>query len=139
MPNRVRVVVAVASTMAAFLGSLAAEKHPDFGAQIGTMGTVRGVALAIDAYRTDHKACPPTLRALIPEYLLDARLLRDSWHHPLVYFSSGDHFVLLSPGRDGRVDGQVAPPGGFGTGGDFDQDIVIVDGEWAQSPENVDR
>ena len=111
----------------------------DFRKQIGTVGAIHGLSLAIDTYREEHKTNPPSLRALVPSYMRDARALSDLWGRPLYYYASEGHYVLASFGKNGIAEGQLTKAGGFGQANDVDQDIVLIDGEWAQSPENVDR
>jgi hypothetical protein len=111
----------------------------DFRKQIGSVGAIQGVVLAIDTYREEHKTNPPSLSALVPSYMRDARALSDLWGRPLHYYASETHYVLASLGRNGVPDGQQAKAGGFGPANDFDQDIVLIDGVWAQSPPDVDR
>jgi hypothetical protein len=97
------------------------------------------VVLAVDAYREAQKANPPSLNALVPSYLTGAHTFSDSWGRPLVYYATETHYILASYGKNGVPDGQLTKAGGFGPANNFDQDIVLIDGEWAQSPPNVDR
>ena len=57
----------------------------------------------------------------------------------IVYFASASHFTLLSLGKSGTADGLLVGARGIPPGVDEEVDIVMIDGEWAETPESVDR
>jgi len=72
-----------------------------------TMAEVRRIALAVEAYASDHNVYPDadlsTLwRRVVPRYTRQVPTF-DSWAHPLLYRVSADHesYLIASPGADG--------------------------------------
>lgn len=94
--------------------------------------------LAIDEYARRHGTYPVAHSfAALQKILGRADPWRDAWGNELRYEGAGSHYLLWSPGRNGRADGeplllrafldeQVARP--------FDLDLVVQDGIWAQYP-----
>jgi hypothetical protein len=64
---------------------------------------------------------------------------KDGWGRPLLYWSNGDHYMLLSYGADGLPEFEyvgdapwsVAPLGGTG---DVNADVLVVDGDLWRGP-----
>ena len=76
-----------------------------------TLGDMRTLATAIEAYAVDHKAYPKvgSLEEVVPliqpVYIRHAPV-RDAWGNPFVYSSSADGktYRLVSPGSDHAAD-----------------------------------
>ena len=116
----------------------AAKDEVQFRKQIATVANIRSVALAIEVYRDDHSSVPPTLQSLLGEYVLTDEFFRDGWGQPLYYYTSGQQYVVASFGRDGQPTAQASNPGRVSEQIDYDEDIVMVSDEWAQTPYGVD-
>ena len=115
-------------------------KHPDFAAQIVTVSAMRSIVLHIEQYASEHRGtAPDNLESLRKAYGLPEASFRDGWGRPFCYFTTGPSYVLASFGRSGSPGSQSAAPGGVLQEIDFESAIVLVNGEWAQSPFNVDR
>lgn len=115
-------------------------KHPDFAAQIVTMSSMRTIVQHISQYMTEHRgAAPETLESLRVAYELPETVFRDGWERPFSYFTTGPSYVLASFGKSGRPGSQRAMPGGVLQVTDYESAIVVVNGDWAQTPWNVDR
>ena len=96
----------------------------------------------IKSYVREHERCPESLSAVgpyvTPEALAD--LILDGWGRPIRYYSSGTDYALVCYGFDGLASlHQTVSPGGYTHQLDFDADIVILNGNWAQSPAGLDR
>ena len=63
----------------------------------------------------------------------------DGWSRSFYYFTTGKSYLLISFGRGGRPATQTSDPGGISKRRDFDTNIVMIDGRWAQTPIDVDR
>lgn len=110
------------------------------GRQKSTMADMRTLAVAVEQYRQDNRSYPRGVTSidelaavLEPEYL--ARCPRtDGWRHPFEVRSdpAGSAFRVLSCGRD-MVEGQFAG----GPTRDFDDDIVLENGQFVQWPEGI--
>jgi hypothetical protein len=116
---------------------------PDFIKQIITADRMDKITLFLDLYRKDHSSAPANLAILAGEYKLPTDAVMDGWMdgwgHRLYFYSTGTHYVLASFGRSGIPRAPTAPAGGISPQVDFDTNMVMIDGEWAQSPVNVDR
>lgn len=119
--------------------SAASDKHPDFGAQIETVGRMRAVVLHIRLYDEQHSRPPASLDELCNELGCSGELIRDGWERPFYYYASMDSYILISFGKDGMPDVQSSPPGGFTEERTYESDIVWLHDAWAQSPLDVDR
>jgi len=113
-----------------------------------TMTDLRTVGTAIEMYRIDHERLPPPSDSMVEVSALSSALVpayikslptEDAWKHPLMYWSDGKHYRLISQGRDGAaardwsatVEGTATDPAA--------DDIVYVDGEFLSAPEPVHR
>jgi hypothetical protein len=102
-----------------------------------TLETVRSIAAACEGFSTDARAYPGPTRGWVPigevapylEPIYIASLPRtDAWQNPILYWSNGKSYRVLSTGPDGRMDldwsGVSEPrPSSADIG-----DIVIADG-----------
>jgi len=139
----------------AIIGILAAIAIPNLlnavqrSKQKRTMGDIRALALAIEAYQADNGSLPsascasgmytavgPTLDAtsfasLVPTYVVNPPL-RDGWGRYLAYKvdMTESLYNIISFGRNGSSDGAVC-----GTTTDFNDDIIYSNGSFIQWPE----
>jgi hypothetical protein len=128
----------------------AAGATDDLELQKRTMRAMRTAAMAIESYSVDNQWYPTGGTAgsladrLSPTYVRDLPT-RDGWGHEIRYVAwKGDeaeggptHYVLVSPGRDGRFemdDPRAYPPGATST---FDGDIVFDTGSFQRYPEGA--
>jgi hypothetical protein len=79
-----------------------------------------------------HQQFDPQHRALVGDG-------RDAWGGPILYWSDGNHFVLLSYGADGMPEVPYVGPQPWrqvaqGSPGNPDSDLLIVDGELWRGP-----
>ena len=127
--------VAILATAGA-VGSPAtkSQRPPDMIKQYQTAVNMGDVSSYITLFLEEHKTLPPSLEAVLREYGVDTRLAYDEWGRPLFYYASPHGFVLVSFGRSGRPCSQSVPPGFGSAVGDYDANLVIVNGEWAQRP-----
>ncbi len=109
-------------------------------AQAPTVGNMRTLARLINDFAEAHGGrLPRSVSETLDYWQADESLGRDGWGRSIVYFASASHFTLLSLGKSGTADGLLVGPGGIPPGVDEEVDIVMIDGEWAQTPESVDR
>ena len=73
-----------------------------------TQNALLVTALALQAYRQDHKAYPASLAALAPGYLRAVPVDPFALSGPLRYKTVGVKYMLYSVGPDGRDDGGTA-------------------------------
>ncbi|HMF08510.1 MAG TPA: prepilin-type N-terminal cleavage/methylation domain-containing protein [Thermoanaerobaculia bacterium] len=145
----------------AIIGILAAIAIPNLlnavqrGKQKRTMSDMRTMATAIEAYAVDNNVyplagCPggtwassntpvvlgstSSFSLLSPTYLAQPPTL-DGWQHLMYYTvdtAAGQHYALMSAGRDGAPSGLVC-----GTTTNFNDDIYYSDGTFIQWPEGT--
>jgi len=116
----------------------------DLDSQKRTMADIRSVAVAVESYKIDNGVCPgPTedhvdasfLREFVQPMYIRTLPVADAWGNGLLYWSDGEHYRIVSNGRDGEaeepydavVDGTVI--------NSLDGDIIFVDGAFVQWPE----
>jgi general secretion pathway protein G len=132
------VTVAVVGVLAA-IAIVSFRASLDRARQRQSMANMRGITTAIEAYDTDHSYLPtdgitmaqlanvlaPAVLTTVPE--------RDGWGHSFVYTSPGMSYSLRSFGRDGVL----GPANASHLSRDqFDNDILVIDGQFAASPES---
>ena len=85
----------------------------DRGRQKRTMRTLSDVAVAVDAYGEENGRFPivgegwqpvAKLAPALEGVYLDKLATEDAWGHPLMYWSDGKHYRVISTGRDGKID-----------------------------------
>jgi type II secretion system protein G len=133
----------------AIIGIIAAIAIPNLinaiqrGRQKRTMGDIRTLSTAVEAYATDWAFYPKDLSDvpvtslqsyIIPTYLRKVPA-RDGWNNQLMVegVHEGRDYTVWSQGRDNVFD--FTPPGGPKT--DFDSDIVYSRGAFIQWPEGI--
>ena len=111
------------------------------GRQKRTMADLRSLSAAIEAYSVDENRYPQPhgkwLEAgalagdLVPTYIRELPTT-DGWDHPVLYWSDGEHYRLVSPGKDGATSRDWSTlPAPEESEADTD-DIVMSDGELVQ-------
>lgn len=138
-------VAAGALGLVAFAGIVAAIAIPnllnaiDRGKQKRTMADLRTIANGIEAYSNEHGTYPVaqdlvTLRPLLsPDYVLSLPM-RDGWNHQMLVASEETSYLLISPGKDGVLQGCEGGPTAS-----FNDDICFSDGAFMQWPEGLQR
>jgi len=120
-----------------------------------SMAEMRGFSTALEAYAGDHNLYPPpsayslpaglalpTLTCgvassyLAPTYLKRAVLI-DGWNSWFLYGTTPDYqdYIVVATGKNGIA--ETTPAYGITT--TFDNDIIMVDGSFAQFPEGVQQ
>jgi hypothetical protein len=110
-----------------------------------TLTAMNRLQEALDTYQGAHESFPVSgpglvevgaLRSdLVPTYL-DSVPLEDGWGTTMMYWSSGERYVLVSYGAD------RAPGGGYGAVPEVSEtgdDLVVIDGRLARGPERIIR
>ena len=120
-----------------------------------TMGDIRTIATAVEAYSVDLNRYPPAAGFTIPGgmtvaagktlsvmegYVAPTYLrkvpLTDGWGSWFIFSSTntGTDYLLASFGKNGTED---APATGWGATTNFNADIIYVDGQFVNYPEGV--
>ena len=110
----------------------------DKSRQRKTLANMRNLSTAISAYNTDYSELPGNgLTASELEDLLEGNVFNtvdatDAWGYDLAYSSNAGSYTVESYARDG-ADGpaNITPA----TKTEFDNDMVLVDGRFLNSPE----
>ena len=133
----------------AIIGIIAAVAIPnllnaiDQGKQKRTMADLRAIGSAVESYSVDTTIYPTAgninaLRTVVLPTYIRVWPATDGWSYPMVYTPAGalgQGYTLRSVGKDGFPEG--APAGG--STGDFDCDIIFVDGQFMQWPAGMQR
>jgi len=121
-------------------------KEENYKAQKTTVDHIKTINLLVDFYKSKEGHTPDNLTSFItseePYIKPEAsdKMFSDGWGNRLHYYSTGDSYVIASFGRDGVPDaGGSQAAGGWSAFLDFDADIVAINGDWAQSPDNISR
>ncbi len=109
-------------------------RPPDMIKQYQTAMNMVSLSRYIEFFQEENKIPPPSLRAVLREYGVDERLADDEWGRPFYYYASSNGFILASFGKSGQPRPQSVPPGYRSPVGDYDANIVMVNGDWAQRP-----
>lgn len=129
-------------------GILAAIAVPNFlnavdtGKQKRTMADMRSIGTAVEMWHVDNGSYPgPTdgwvsatwlTEHLQPVYIRSLPVL-DGWEHETMYWSDGESYMIVSPGKDGVMEGdwltELEP---LGPTADHASDYVFRDGEFVQ-------
>jgi hypothetical protein len=114
------------------------------GAQKRTMGDVRSIAIAVESYKVDNGAVPgPTegyvpvnyLRPFVQPTYIRVLPTTDGWDRPILYWSDGVHYRIVSNGRDGRPDGPYEDVVAGTAISSLDGDILFADGMFIRFPQ----
>jgi general secretion pathway protein G len=132
------VVVAIIGILAS-IAVVNLQSALDKSKQRRTMTNIRSVATAIMAYGADLGFLPadglqgPALRDSLRPNLFKDLTVTDGWNYNLVYNTDQLHYTLESFGRDG-TDGPADVT--QATRGQYENDLVMVDGLFTSSPES---
>ncbi|MBV8517517.1 MAG: type II secretion system protein GspG [Acidobacteria bacterium] len=139
----------------AIAGILAAIAVPNFltamqrAKQKRTMADMRALAIAVEAYATDHNVYPraedlTSLQSVLTPTYVKAMPKTDAWDHPLRYQCWPEPqcqtYSVGSAGKDGRWEHESLQDYDARSGGattKFDCDIVFTNGSFVQYPEGV--
>lgn len=109
----------------------------DKSKQKRTMGDLRTIASAVEAYSTDNATYPmgvgdwPALKAIINPHFMKSPPDSDGWAHGWEASSMGGRdYTVASVGKDGVVGSRAG-----GSTSQFDCDIVFSSGRFFQWPE----
>ena len=130
----------------AIIGIIAAIAIPnllnaiDKGKQKKTMGDVRSIGTAVEAYAIDISTYPKgmanwaALEPVITPYFIRDPPDTDGWNNPWesVTTSNGKEYTLASSGKDGTLSPRT---GGMTT--DFNCDIIFAGGRFFQWPQGT--
>ena len=129
----------------AIVGAVAAIAMPNLlnalhrSRQKRTMSALRGISEGVEMYEQDHGFYPNhsevPVSALAADLDLDVRPFdpTDGWNRVMWYAASGDHYTIMSYGRDGVEDGSHP----LGPTNLFSADILFSAGVFVQWPEGV--
>jgi general secretion pathway protein G len=133
----------------AIIGIIAAIAIPnllnaiDRGKQKRTMADIRSIGTSVEAYAVDNNFYPTAANVGALEGVIEPIYIKnlpesDGWANAMVYApgsTPGQGYTVRSPGKDGAAEGS---PAGDATG-DFDCDILFVDGQFVQWPEGMQQ
>ena len=119
----------------------AANHEGDQYAQKISVSNIVRIALVIKQFMKNTGTVPIALIELtegeVPYIRPDVAkdLLLDGWGNAIYYTTNGTDFILVSHGRDGLpVSPDLRLTHGSSAHGDYDADMVMINGKWAQSP-----
>jgi general secretion pathway protein G len=131
-----------------YIGVIAAVAIPnmlnavDRGKQKRTMADIRSIGTACEQFQIDNNAYPGPTEGLVPVEWLTPHVVpvytsrvvaTDGWGGPLLYWSDGGSYRILSMGKDGQQD-WLPGLGGGGPTTSFDADVVFENGSFVQFP-----
>jgi type II secretion system protein G len=122
-----------------------------------SMGDMRSIATAVEAYSVDFNRYPPPAGFSLPSGLdypgagstmnqisnyvaptyIKVVPMADGWNSWFLWNAgnNGQDYIIVSVGKDGSL----VSPATFGPTTDFNSDIVYVDGQFVNYPEGVQR
>lgn len=132
----------------AIIGLIAAIAIPnllnalDRGKQKRTMGDIRAVASALEAYTIDNSHYPSasdisTVRGLLEPQYIRHMPLTDGWSHTLLANSATAGYTVASEGKDGA--GGATACSGTPICTNLNDSIVFINGQFVQWPEGIQR
>lgn len=150
----VLVVVAILGVIVA-IAAINYLKAIEKARQRRSMSDMRGLATAVEAYAADLDRYPPAAAFTLPPglglptltlenarpYLQPTYMktvpMSDGWNSWFLYGTtpSRSDYALLSAGQDGVPQGTAS----FGPTTDFKDDIILVNGQFVQWPEGVQK
>lgn len=121
----------------------------DRGKQKRTMADIRSIGTCVEEHAIDHNAYPASdgwvevaslADTLAPIYIRELPTV-DGWGAPLMFWSDGESYRIVSPGKDGEFEREwlELAGGGGGTSSAFASDIVFADGQFWQWPEGTQQ
>ncbi len=116
----------------------------DRGKQKRTMADMRSIGTAIEMFSIDNNVYPGPTEGWVPVDRIESsvspmyiRVLPpfDGWGHPLMVWSDGDNYMIVSPGKDGQLSREWTVHDEGGSTAMFADDIVFGNGSFVQWPE----
>ena len=92
--------------------------------QMRTIAGMNRIAQTVEAYRESHNAPPQSIPPA-----------KDAWTNNLRYVTDGTNYWIVSAARDGRFEEDDVSRYTKGTTTNFDNDIVLENGEMLRWPE----
>jgi type II secretory pathway pseudopilin PulG len=117
-----------------FIGILAAIAIPNLltamqrSRQMRTIADMNRIAQAVEAHRESHNAPPPSIAPT-----------KDAWTNNLRYVTDGTNYWIVSAGKDGRFEEDDVSRYTKGATTNFDNDIVLENGEMLRWPQREGR
>lgn len=108
--------------------------------QKATMGDIKSIGTAIEAYKTDvfvaPDAQPEELYTILVPFYIRAMSNEDGWGHPWFYQAEGgtDLYSVASGGKDGSIDWNTTGPYVVQRLADFNYDIIFSTGAFTRFP-----
>jgi len=107
------------------------------GKQKRTLADIRAIGGAMELYARDSGRYPEvedleSLRARLEPDFIKKMPMRDGWGHPLEVRSDGAEYVIVSPGKNGELDGCSG-----GATSTADADICFANGSFQQYPDGT--
>jgi hypothetical protein len=115
------------------------EEREDFKAQAHAVSSIRAMRLNVKQFKEEYGELPLTLEEVRQLYGADDRYFVDGWGREILYYRSENHYLLCSFGKNGTPEQQAAKPGGVVAERNYDTDIIMLNGEWVQTPRGVAR
>lgn len=112
------------------------------GLQAKTLRDTYTVATALEAFALDNKRYPGPTEGYVPAETLRKDLqpmyvrdlpATDAWGNPLLYWSDGETYRIVSNGADGKPDRPYDDPAAGTATLNFDGDIVFENGHLRQT------
>ncbi|HEV2722471.1 MAG TPA: type II secretion system protein, partial [Thermoanaerobaculia bacterium] len=125
----VLVAVFAVLVIVAIVGILAAIAIPNLltamqrSRQVRTIADMRVTAQSVEQYRQANSKLPDSIAAK-----------KDAWGNDLRYASDGTNYWIVSAGKDGRFEEQDVTQYQAGTTTNFDDDLVMENGELRRGP-----
>lgn len=138
------ILIVVASLLAIGLRSTFASTQ--WRRQLETLGSIRTLQTAVEAYAVDHGSYPDArsmdeLALLVTPVYVRAFPREDGWGWPIDYRRLGvgrdQHFYIRSPGADGLLEHESPADYEGGPVEGFERDIVFTTGRRPQFPEGT--
>ncbi len=111
-------------------------------AQKTSIFNIYSLSKLIEHHKLEHGQTPSKLEDLAPYLTSDGlyEFMHDGWGRGIFYYSNSADYTLICFGHDAiPAHENNASPGGYSRHLDFDADIIMINGNWAQTPEGLDR
>jgi len=124
--------------------SIVVEREGQKGIVVGKGGSmIRDIGTAVEAFEADRGKYPGPTDGLVPIEQIRAQLvpgyaasipLQDAWGFDMLYRSDGKDYVILSPGKDGKLDMPYGREIEEAATQKFEDDLVFADGRFIRAP-----
>lgn len=118
----------------------------DRGKQKRTMADLRTISVVCEQYLVDNGTYPGPTEGWVPVEAIAEQVepvyvrglpRDDGWGHPILFWSDGRSYRIVSNGQDGEMDQDWTQPFDGPETGDLVQDIVFGDGRFLAWPEGM--